>query len=247
MRMRPAEAFTQKHGETPGHFLLKGMMTDIQKRQRGVQGTVVFHVAGNEDIRACLGGGLDEGSAGTGTIGDALEGPGLIHRRSRQARKFQADMPGKPGKQPIKGERLGQIPHTTAAPEGIRLSGTGFKHAHVTKRKLLRQPAGRAVHGGVQRGMGRVEGHIRLEKQRERFMVAVKDGGKAWREQQGMMGDHELRFKLHCASYGRRAGIKAEGKTVYGVIATGALHAAVVPVCRAAQRSYFFYYANYFI
>jgi hypothetical protein len=94
--------------------------------------------------------------------------------------------------------------------------------------------------------MGRVEGHVRLEKQGERFMETVKHGGQAWREQQGMMGDQKLRVKLHRAPYGRGTWIEAEGKAVYGVVVAGTLHAGPVPACRAAQRSYLFYYANYF-
>ena len=78
-------------------------------------------------------------------------------------------------------------------------------------------------------------------------MEIVEHGGKAGREQQGVMRDYKLRFKLHCAPYGRRSRIEAEDKALYGGIVAGKLHAGLVPACRAAQRGYFFYYINYFI
>jgi hypothetical protein len=153
---------------------------------------------------------------------------------------------GKPGAKLVKRQRLGELARTAEAPERICLAGAWFKYTQVLEFKFLRQPAGRTVHGDIQRGVGRVERHIRLEKQRERFMETVEHGGKAGGEQQGMMRDQQLGFKLYCASYGRGARVEAEGKGVYGVVAAGELHAGVVPGCRAAQRGYLFYCINYF-
>ena len=150
MYLHPVQRFAQKRGKTPDHFLFKRMMPDIQKRQGSVQGVVVFYVAGNEDIRSGLGGGLDKGSAGTGTIGDTPEWSGAVNRQAGQAGAVQADVAGKQAKQSIKGQGIGQIAHTAEAPERIRLARAGLKHADLVESQLLRQPAGRTIHHGVQ-------------------------------------------------------------------------------------------------
>ena len=246
MHLYPDQLSTQSESKTAGHFLFKGVMADIQQRQGGVKGVVVFYVAGNEDVRSGPGGCLDERGSGSGTVGYATETAVVIRRKGGQAGAVQVDVSGKPGEQRIKGQRLGKHARTAEAPERTRLARAGFKDAQIVEFEFPRQPTGRAVHDDVQRAVGGVEGYVSLEKQREHFMETVEQGGKTGDEQQGMMRDQQLGFKLYCTPYGRRTWVKAEGKGIYGVIAAGKLHAGVVPACRAAQRGYSFYFINYF-
>jgi hypothetical protein len=80
---------------------------------------VVFYVAGNENIRSSLGGCPDERRTGTGTIGDAPEGSDAFRGKAGQACAVQADVPGKPGEQFVKGQRIWKVAHATEAPERI--------------------------------------------------------------------------------------------------------------------------------
>ena len=221
-----------KHlARNPHHFLFQAVVPHVEDADPGVERSVVFDVARDEDVGAAgFGLGKQRGS-GARAVGKAAYRAG---NWPADGGRGEADAAAQELQQAGQAHRFRHVAHEAEA----RAFARGLQQLGMHERQFPGQPAGRAVGLHVRRSVRGVKGNVRPEEQGKRFVVAVELVRETGREGERMVGEDKLCALAERLPDRLRRGIEGHGHAAGLGAPACHLEAGLVPAGLSGQRSH---------